>query len=170
MRFKRGFTLIELLVVVSIIGILASLVVISVSGARARARDNRRIADISALQQAVELYIARKGEPPVSANSSGYECIKVDRGTGKKLQDENLIDQIPQDPKGTAGGCQAGNEWGYYYKYNAAANSDSRKYYVLGTAMETQPGHAYLDFYPPTKPYGTPKMYWVGGIISTGGT
>ena len=52
---KKGFTLIELLVVVSIIGLLASIVVVSMSGVRQSGRDARGISDIKQIQTAVEL-------------------------------------------------------------------------------------------------------------------
>ncbi len=44
---KKAFTLIELLVVIGIIGILASIVTVSTSGVRAKARDTKRKAEIS---------------------------------------------------------------------------------------------------------------------------
>ncbi|MDP2647892.1 MAG: type II secretion system protein [Candidatus Yanofskybacteria bacterium] len=55
-NLSRGFTLVELLVVIGIIGVLATLVLVQLGGARARARDAKRISDVSQLRSAVELY------------------------------------------------------------------------------------------------------------------
>ncbi len=55
-KAKKGFTLIELLVVIAIIGILAGIVLVSLSGARASARDARRQADIDSIKTAMELF------------------------------------------------------------------------------------------------------------------
>lgn len=63
-RTSSGFTLIELLVVVAIIGILASIVLVSLNGARMKARDARRISDLKAIQTALELYATTHGKYP----------------------------------------------------------------------------------------------------------
>ncbi len=58
---KRGFTLIELLVVVAIIGLLSSVVLASLSSARAKARDAKRKLDIKQLEKALEFNYDKYG-------------------------------------------------------------------------------------------------------------
>jgi prepilin-type N-terminal cleavage/methylation domain-containing protein len=62
MRKKKGFTLIELLVVISIIGILASVVLVSLGEARSRAKDGRVIADMNQLRSVGEVYAGNNGD------------------------------------------------------------------------------------------------------------
>ncbi len=55
-KLVRGFTLIELLVVISIIGMLASVVLVSLQGARNKAKELKFVAGLRELQKAMELY------------------------------------------------------------------------------------------------------------------
>lgn len=68
-----GFTLIELLVVIAIIGVLSSVVMVSINNSRAKARDVKRIADIRQLVNALELYYSANNSYPMG---SGW-CTQI---------------------------------------------------------------------------------------------
>lgn len=63
----KGFTLIELLVVISIIGLLSSIVLVSLNSARGKARDAKRLAEKAQVITALNLYYNDFGKWPDSA-------------------------------------------------------------------------------------------------------
>lgn len=71
---NKGFTLIELLVVISIIGLLASIVLVSVNSAREKGRNVRRIADITQLIKAFNLGFADYNSFPEVAT---WSCVSA---------------------------------------------------------------------------------------------
>jgi len=69
---RRGFTLIELLVVIAIIGILATIVLVSLNTARAKARDARRSSDMHQVSLAMELYYDANGSSYLSPGGNDW--------------------------------------------------------------------------------------------------
>ncbi len=67
---QKGFTLVELLVVISIIGILATLVLLQLGTARARARDAQRIATVNQVRSAAEQYYSDNNKYPTDGSWS----------------------------------------------------------------------------------------------------
>lgn len=64
---SRGFTLVELLVVIAIIGVLSSVVLVSLQSTRAKSRDARRLTDVKQIQNAIELYRdGNRGKAPAA--------------------------------------------------------------------------------------------------------
>jgi type II secretion system protein G len=96
---RAGFTLIELLVVIAIIGLLASIVLASLNGARRKSRDARRIADLKQIQNALELYSNdNNGKYPSSASTVAVGGQAA--GTALAGLVSGFIAAIPGDPLG----------------------------------------------------------------------
>jgi len=74
---KKGFTLIELLVVIAIIGVLAAIVMVSMSGATDKAKDARIKGDLSQMRNVAELINFDE--------SDGYTKICTSSGSGPGL-------------------------------------------------------------------------------------
>ena len=68
---KKAFTLIELLIVVAIIGILASVVLVSLNSGRTKAKAARSVAQLKSVNTALEAYYASEGSYPVTGSTGG---------------------------------------------------------------------------------------------------
>ena len=114
---KKSFTLIELLVVIAIIGILAAIAMPSISNARAKARDSRRLADLDTFRTALEMYFSDHDQYPVWTSG----CLENTSATSSPFLAGSgfvpkYIGQIPKDPLFGKGHC--------YYYITTANGSD----------------------------------------------
>lgn len=89
-----GFTLIELLVVISIIGILISLSIFGLQGARQSSRDASRKADLELIRSGLELYKSDCNLYPATLSSP----LIGDDSTPSCSSSNSYIDNVPTDP------------------------------------------------------------------------
>lgn len=68
LKKQKGFTIVELLIVIVVIGILATLVIITFSGIQQKSRNTARQTDVNAIQSAVEAFYAQHGFYPTLAD------------------------------------------------------------------------------------------------------
>jgi len=73
---QQGFTIIEMLIVVLVIGVLATLVVVTFSGIQMKNRDNKRRYDVEAIAMQLEVYNASHGAYPALAELSSENWVQ----------------------------------------------------------------------------------------------
>lgn len=121
---KKGFTLIEMLVVISLIGILASLVLVSYTSTQKQARDTQRKSDLKQYQTALEQYANKNNglypAYPSGTNANGTLCTSY-----------LALTSCPADPKDTPP---------YIYRYisDGTTGATATKY-SFWTALENKP-------------------------------
>ena len=122
----RGFTLIELLTVIAIIALLASIIMASLTTARQKSRDAKRIADIKNLELALSLYYNDKYAYPTTLQALA----------------PNYTPSLPTDPS-QSGSCTTGAQ-ASCYTYSALGSGTTCTSFHLGASLE-QTGNTALQ-------------------------
>ena len=90
-RYTKGFTLIELLVVIAIIGILASVVLVSLQSARKKGNDTRVISDVQQIRTLLEANFNGNSYPDLTGVDNSVPMAGA--GTRKQLEDDIIAQQ-----------------------------------------------------------------------------
>ena len=122
--FSRGFSLLEILIVIAVVGLLATLAVLSLNSARARTRDAQRISDISILRTVLSQHYLETSNYPLSAGVQlGQPGTKTDVFTSLGFaasQEVNGIVYLQRVPTGP--------KLNEYYRYRGGANGYSLRF------------------------------------------
>jgi len=141
-RIKKGFTLIELLVVIAIIGLLASIVLVSVNSVRRKARNATKLETIHTLINAFNLGLSDGGSLPVPSLSTFFgACLNANCPEGQidATVDAFLAPYLPQKPLISSGGGASDK---FYYVTSIAFNGVPGAYimYWLEPPASCDPG------------------------------
>jgi general secretion pathway protein G len=112
LKQQKGFTIVELLIVIVVIGILATLVIVTFTGIQQKARNSQRQTDINAVDSHVEAFFAQYGYYPTLKDLQTASFLSTYM---KGLDPEAL-----KDPKG---GTVAGTASATNYSYVAATST-----------------------------------------------
>ena len=123
---QKGFTLIELLVVIAIIGVLSTIVLVSLNTARQKARDVRRVSDMRQVALGLEMYY----DSNTDTGYPGTVAVESWAVMDTALEGGGFITSVPTEP-GTNDA----------YQYWVAGDKQS---YVLMAILEDD-NHSALD-------------------------
>jgi len=115
-----GFTLIELLVVIAIIGLLSTLAIVSLNGARAKARDAKRISDVRQMASILEIEAGNVNTTALTG------CTTVDALTSIcNTISPSDVSQFSRftDPGGVATACTSASTSNCAYSIERAAGT-----------------------------------------------
>lgn len=141
---KSGFTLMELLIVIAIIGLLSSIILASLSVARRKGRDVKRISDLRQIRNALEIFYDNYGRYPITAGHAFWDghwmnfqtCVETGVGCGFVIPGayESPMRKVPQDPLDNDPDNPTGGIT-YYYSYSSPAPCDNQGY-ILRVILE----------------------------------
>jgi type II secretion system protein G len=132
---QKGFTIVELLVVIVVIGILASISVVSYNGVQKRARDSARDSAVRTIRLAMEVY---KSDANVYPSITG-----VAAGSGSNISGltsslvPTYISKVPNDPDATKNINYVINSSGDGYGMYVLYESRPQCKYLIGNNTST---------------------------------
>lgn len=119
---QNGFTLLEVMVVIVILGIMASFVVPNLLGNKEKADQQKVVSDISALENALDMYKLDNSVYPTT--DQGLEAL-VTKPSGtpepRNYREGGYIRRLPQDP------------WGFDYQYLSPGEKGTLDIFSLGS-------------------------------------
>lgn len=126
MRNKKGFTLIEMLVVIALIGILASLAMISFGNSQKQARDAQRRSDLKQYQTLLESYANEAGGfYPARTTQTTMTTLCSDLNSQFEPDTSCSFDPKDEDP------------YVYYYVTDGTAGNDDATRYFFWSRLES---------------------------------
>ncbi len=132
-RGVAGFTLVELLVVIAIVGLLATMMLVSLNATRIRSRDARRVSDLHQLQLALELFADSHNQTyPAGDIYASNVCgggVACGLSSPDSCGTKPCMNPLPFDPASPPGGGIR-----YWYTYSSTAAAPTR--FHLGTNLE----------------------------------
>lgn len=145
---SRAFTLIELLITIAIIGLLTAIVVTSLAPSRGKARDAKRISDVSNIQFALSLYFDRCKQYPSTLTTGASNGCPT---TPVAITFADFMPVVPTQPGGTV------------YDYAIKDSGGSKIDYILHTRLESY-NDVIKDALPPS--YSTDGTGTIGSGFS----
>lgn len=141
---RRAFSLVELLIVIMIVGILATVGIVSYSGTQRVARDNQRKSDLAAIATAYQMYHQDKKvwqfNPAEGVGGVGWfnyvDGTTVTLSPAMALIQGGYLTKAPRDPLITSDAERYNPKASQYMKYDCIYFDGSKHGIVLFARLE----------------------------------
>ncbi len=147
------------MVVIAIIGVLSSVVLVSLNVAKLKANDAKRVSDLHAIQTALEMYATDHNAYPVTTTWSSLCAAWPDQGGGNVIPGlvPTYIPKMPSDPAmDTSGSLCCYLYYSNGADYKLLAHNCPTSYACYGS------GELKAGFYDPVRPTWACAAYTAG--------